>query len=51
MKNKYYLTFLKIHEDNSQGILYYECIYENGISKKIVTIPFKEGLKIETKLN
>lgn len=50
MKNKYYLTFLKIYEDNSQGI-YYECIYENGISTKIVTIPFKEGIKIETKLN
>jgi len=51
MENQYYLTFLKLYEDNTQGTLYYECIYENGISKKIVIIPFKENLKIETKLN
>jgi hypothetical protein len=50
MENKYYLTFLKLIEDNTQGALYYECIYENGIMTKIVTIPYEENLIIETKL-
>ena len=51
MENKFYLTFLKLIEDNSQGTLYYECIYENGIMTKILNIPYKENLKIETKIN
>jgi hypothetical protein len=50
MENKFYLTFLKLIEDKSQGTLYYECIYENGIMTKILMIPYSENLIIETKL-
>ena len=51
MENKFYLTFLKLYENNSEGKFYYECVYENGIKKRIIFIPFDENMKIETKID
>ena len=51
MENKFYLAFLKLYDDKINGNIYYECIYENGITKKIVMIPFEENLIIKTKID
>jgi hypothetical protein len=47
MENKFYLKYVRL---NSEGSLYYECIYSNGLIKKIITIPFEKNFKIEVEL-
>ena len=51
MKNKYYLTSVKLNQDDSKCTLYYECTYQNGIDIKIITIAFSENLTIKNKLD
>jgi hypothetical protein len=51
MENKYYLKSVKLIQDNSQGRLYYECEYSNGIMTKIENYNFKENLIIPIELN
>ncbi len=50
MENKYYLKSVKLIQDNSQGYLYYECEYSNGIMTKIEINKFKNDLVIPIEL-
>jgi len=50
MKNKYYLKSVKLIDNPSEGRLYYECEYSNGIMTKIECYNFKENLIINVEL-
>lgn len=49
-KNKYYLKSVKLIDNPSEGRLYYECEYSNGITTKIENYKFKEDLIISVEL-
>lgn len=49
-KNKYYLKSVKLIDNPSEGRLYYECEYSNGIMTKILHYNFKENLIINVEL-
>ena len=50
MKNKYYLKSVKLIDNPSEGRLYYECEYSNGILTKKECYNFKENLIINVEL-
>jgi hypothetical protein len=50
MGNKYYLKSVKLIDNPSEGRLYYELEYSNGISTKIINHLFSENLIINIML-